>query len=607
MIGAAVKAPARHRNTTSMHLARTLSLLLAFSAACEVQSKVPMSPKEFAFAGKSSAFFVQFSSELSAAKVSGIDRLGSGNVAVGEAVEGRLSADDAETVSGNYFDTWTFQIDRSSVVRIEMRSTDVDAWIGLFRGPRAVYGESMAMDDDGGEGTDARLGINLDPGTYTAMATSYAAGAVGAYELLVTLDEEFMALGVGGVVEASLDASDESLPTGERFEEWTYTGRVGESLAITMSSNEVDSYLIVSDPESGHTIAFDDDGGGGLDAAVEFTLAYTGRYSVYATSYGPDEFGSYTLTVEGSERATIPETGGPPNERYALLVGIDDYPGSGNDLRGPVNDVSLIHDVLTSRFGFAEENILTLIDEQATRANVANGIVQHLGQAGPDGAAVFFFSGHGTQMGMNVGIGPPLDPEPRGQGDEALVVHGPNRASSILLDEELGYLIESIDAGESLVLVDACYSGEITRTGGPQPKLIPLGDVALAESLRLPKNFIGFEVAGSEITDMSIGFGDLSSVAEMLRAAPTHVMWSSSTEDQVSWTTGNNTSVFTQFVADRLMTEPLDRSLREVAGVVSADVEEYMSGRRNVMSMQDPQIAGANADLSLRALLGGEG
>ena len=597
----------RHRDAAFAirNLATPLGLLVVLSAACGEQGKVAMSPKEYAFAGKSSASFVEFSSELSAAVVSAIDAPEIENVAVGESVEGRLSAGDAETVRGNYFDAWTFQLDRSSVVRLEMRSTDVDAWIGLFRGSQATYGESLGMDDDGGEGTDASLGITLDPGTYTAMATSYAPGEVGAYEFLVVLDEEFMALGVGGVAEGSLDASDESLPAGERFEEWTYTGRVGESLTITMSSNEVDSYLMVSDPESGHTIAFDDDGGGGRDAAVEFTLAYTGRYSVIATSYGPDDLGAYTLTVEGNETATTLETGGDPNERYALLVGIDDYPGSGSDLRGPVNDVSLIHEVLTNRFGFAEKNIVTLLDEQATRANVANGIVQHLGQAGPDGAAVFFFSGHGTQMGKNVGIGPPLDPEPRGQGDEALVVHGSNRASSILLDEELGYLIESIGAGRSLVLVDACFSGQITRgpANYPQSKAIPLGDAEFAESLRLPKNFIGFEVGGNAITDMSTGFGDLSAVAEVLRASPRHVMWSSSTEDQVSWTTGRNSSVFTQFVAERLMAAPLDRSLTEVAGAVTADVVEYINRREN-MSMQDPVITGADAGLSLRELLG---
>ena len=589
---------------TAGSLATALCLLAAVGAACGEQSKVPATPKAPAFEGKSDVTFVEFASQLSAAKISATQDLASGNIALGRSVEGRLSSSDPETVSGRYFDTWTFQVDRPSVVGIEMRSADIDAFVSLFRGSVATYGESLGVDDDGGDGTDARLGMNLDAGTYTVVATSFGASEVGAYELAVRLDEELMALGAGGVVEGRLEASDPLLDTGERYDLWTYTGSVGETLAITMSSDEVDSYLVVSDPESGDVITFNDDNEGGYDAAVEFTLGYSGRYSVVATTYAPDDFGSYTLRVEG-EPPPAPRPSGYPSERYALLVGIDDYPGSGNDLRGPVNDVSLIREVLTGRFGFAEENILTLIDEQATRANVANGIVQHLGQAGPEGAAVFFFSGHGTQMGRNIGIGPPLDPEPRGRGDEALVVHGMSRQSSIILDEELGYLIESIDAGRSLVLVDACYSGQITRgpASFPQSKAIPLGDIEFAESLRLPKNFIGFELTGEAITDMSTGFGDLSSVAEVLRNSPRHVMWGSSTEDQVSWTTGNNTSVFTEFVADRLMTEPLDMSLTEVARRVSADVSAYI-GRRQGMSAQDPVIAGSNAGLSLRALLG---
>ena len=604
MIDTSPESATRVPCTTSGSLAAALCAVAAVGAACVEQSKVPAAPKAPAFEGKSDATFVEFTSQLSAAKASATQDVASEDIAVGGSAEGRLSSSDPETMSGRYFDTWTFQVDRPSVIGIEMQSAEIDAFVGLFKGSAATYGESLGADDDGGDDTNARLGINLGVGTYTVMATSFEAGEVGAYELAVRLDEEFMALGVGGVVEGRLEASDPLLEAGERYDLWTYTGRVGETLAITMNSDEVDSYLVVADPESGQTIAFDDDGGGGFDAAVEFTLGYSGRYSVVATTYGPDDLGSYTLTVEG-ERPPAPRPSGYPSERYALLVGIDDYPGSGNDLRGPVNDVSLIHEVLTSRFGFAEENILTLIDEQATRANVANGIVQHLGQAGPEGAAVFFFSGHGTQMGRNIGIGPPLDPEPRGRGDEALVVHGLNRHSSIILDEELGYLIESIDAGRSLVLVDACYSGQITRgpASFPQAKAIPLGDTEFAESLRLPKNFIGFELTGGAITDMSTGFGDLSSVADVLRNSPRHVMWGSSTEDQVSWTTSNNTSVFTEFVAERLMTEPLDMSLTEVARRVSADVAEYI-GRRERMSMQDPVIAGRNAGLSLRALLG---
>ena len=104
-----------------------------------------------------------------------------------------------------------------------------------------------------------------------------------------------------------------------------------------------------------------------------------------------------------------------------------------------------------------------LNDSDATRENIANGVIEHLGQAGPDGVAVLFFSGHGIQMGENIGLTGALDPEPRGDGDEAIFIYGHGGESSVLLDEELGFLIETIDAGRALVVVDACFSGEITR------------------------------------------------------------------------------------------------------------------------------------------------
>ena len=182
---------------------------------------------------------------------------------------------------------------------------------------------------------------------------------------------------------------------------------------------------------------------------------------------------------------------------YALLVGIDDYPGFFNDLRGPVEDVRRLTEVLTGRFGVSEANIMTLTDSDATRMNIANSVVQHLGKAGPDDVAVFFYSGHGTQIGTNIGVTGPSDAEEGGEGDEALVVYGPSRKSSLLLDEELGFLIESIDAGRSMVVVDACFSGDITRgpSDAPRPKLILADDAEFRATLNIPTDFIAIEIS----------------------------------------------------------------------------------------------------------------
>ena len=591
----------------SQAVAVVVASALVLVGACREQAKAPAPIKTLMFAGKDDRSAAEFTSELMATSLlasGGSAKARSSPIAVGETLEGALGSEDTQTFAGRYFDAWFFELDRASVMEIVMRSSEIDARVALFRGTVAEYGESLGTDDDGGGGTDARIVTNLDPGEYTVLATSYSSGEMGAYDLRVGQDREAMVLGVGGFVEGELDSSDPVLSSGERFEEWTYSGRAGESLIITMSSEDIDPYLSVADPESGRSIGYDDDGGEGYDARVAITLPYTGRYSIIATSFSPDEVGVYTLAVEGNRTALEFETGGPADARYALLVGIDDYPGSRSDLRGPVNDVALMADVLTERFGFADEDILTLTDEQATRANIANGIARHLGQAGPNGMAVFFFSGHGTQIGSNIGIGPPIDPEPRGRGDEALVVHGYNRESSILLDEELGFLIESVDAGRSLVVVDACYSGQITRGpgDGPQPKAIPLGDSEFSETLLLPKNFVAFEVIDESGNNLPIGFGDLDAIAASMQAPQTHVMWSSSTEDQVSWTSGS-VSVFTKYLTERLRGESAARTLNEVAGAVSDDVEEYILSTDG-MTMQSPVISGRDGALTLREFFG---
>ena len=55
--------------------------------------------------------------------------------------------------------------------------------------------------------------------------------------------------------------------------------------------------------------------------------------------------------------------------RKALLIGINEYMAV-PDLRGALNDIELIRDVLVTRFGFAAEDIEVLTNEQATRDNM---------------------------------------------------------------------------------------------------------------------------------------------------------------------------------------------------------------------------------------------
>ena len=89
------------------------------------------------------------------------------------------------------------------------------------------------------------------------------------------------------------------------YDEWTYSGTAGQRVVITMDSEDVDAYLVVL-LDDGTEVARDDDGGGDLNARVEFEVPATGRYTILAASLFSETTGRYTIRVErptGGEEA----------------------------------------------------------------------------------------------------------------------------------------------------------------------------------------------------------------------------------------------------------------------------------------------------------------
>ena len=544
---------------------------------------------------KSGASPVQFASTAVTALAGGGVEKGVGSLPSGQTMTESLSAMDDPLDDGAYGDIWVFDVDGEAEVTITLSSGSFDTMLHLG----TPDGEVLATNDDA-DGTNSEIQAKLGAGRYAAVATSYAAGETGAYE--IRLEVGGGSLSAGASVSGALTAGP-TLQDGSYYEDWPINGRGGDRVTLTLRSGDFDAYLMVL--QNGEIIASDDDSAGGTDSQIDMTLPSTGSYVVRANSYGEGATGGYTLSMEGGGGATGFAgfgTGGDPNGRYALLVGIDDYPGTGSDLRGPVEDARIMERVLTQRFGFDPANVVTLNDSDATRANIAQGIVQHLGQAGPDGVAVFFYSGHGTQVGENIGLTGSLDPEPRGDGDEAIYIYGHTQESSLLLDEELGFLIESIDANRSLVVVDACFSGEITRASGdaPQSKVVDLSDPEVADNVRLPTNFITSELKSLDLYDMSLGFGDFDQIARVFQNPQRHIAWGGSTEDQVSWTSslGNGASVFAYYVGEHMIDAAGSMTFGQLQEVVHGDVVNYIEADGN-MTMQNPSMRGPYQNMTL--------
>ncbi len=89
--------------------------------------------------------------------------------------------------------------------------------------------------------------------------------------------------------------------------------------------------------------------------------------------------------------------------KLALLIGINQYPGSvlggtRQPLQGCVTDVELQRQLLMYRFGFTVNNIVTLVDTQATRAAILGALYQLTQQAMANDFVVVHFSGYGSTL-----------------------------------------------------------------------------------------------------------------------------------------------------------------------------------------------------------------
>jgi len=193
-----------------------------------------------------------------------------------------------------------------------MQSTALDSYL-VVRGPTGTISES----DDSGGTLDSTVTITAaPPGRYTIAATSFRAGAVGAYELKVLPTREApasapsVAAGPEQVIPGELAAGDTQLVSGEYRDEHAFTWAPGTAVHLEARSSAFDTYLILRTP-SGQQRDNDDQAPGVLNAALDFVVSEAGEHQVLVTSYGPGEAGAYELVVRGGGAAGAPIAAAP--------------------------------------------------------------------------------------------------------------------------------------------------------------------------------------------------------------------------------------------------------------------------------------------------------
>jgi hypothetical protein len=107
--------------------------------------------------------------------------------------------------------------------------------------------------------------------------------------------------------------------------------------------------------------------------------------------------GTVSLPTSGSISVVFTRPLPPPTiapaDRWAVLVGIQDYAGNTHSTFGAHGDVSAIRTALL-RSGWRSDHILTLVDRQATGQTVINAMSWLADRSGPGTFSLFHFSGH---------------------------------------------------------------------------------------------------------------------------------------------------------------------------------------------------------------------
>ncbi|HEX8686331.1 MAG TPA: hypothetical protein VF654_07505, partial [Pyrinomonadaceae bacterium] len=140
--------------------------------------------------------------------------------------------------------------------------------------------------------------------------TALALGAVCAAALAAAPAAAQQFIRVGQTVSGRLDGSDLRLDDGSYYEVWSYRGRAGERLTVTLRSGDFDAYLAfgrLSGGECEGDCETDDDGAGGTDARITATLPADGVYGIRVNTLGEGETGDYTLSVEAAAAPAVRE------------------------------------------------------------------------------------------------------------------------------------------------------------------------------------------------------------------------------------------------------------------------------------------------------------
>ncbi|MHA7277002.1 caspase family protein [Arthrobacter sp. Hz1] len=246
------------------------------------------------------------------------------------------------------------------------------------------------------------------------------------------------------------------------------------------------------------------------------------------TGKKPKSFGTRAAS-EPWAVASITREDPPVSTRRALCIGINAYP-PGSELHGCVADAQAWGKHLES-VGF---DVTTLLDAQATRVNILQGIFDLVTRSTTGDVLVVQYAGHGTYVDD-------LDGDEKEAGneeklhDEALCPVD-FQGGNLIIDDDLGEIFDLLPDGVSLTgFFDSCHSGDGTR-------LLPSFGVAVVDGAQQAADHgrrARFLVP-DETTTRNFRLRRGSATSTLRRANARELLFSACQPDEVAYETGGH-------------------------------------------------------------------
>ncbi|MFW5867521.1 MAG: caspase family protein [Armatimonadota bacterium] len=291
---------------------------------------------------------------------------------------------------------------------------------------------TLAEDDDGGENLFSRIEHRFaTSGSYYARVRSYNASYTGGYLVSVRISRPAT---IAGTVTRAGEAAE-----GVAIWARSVTGGLDRPAAVTTTGPD-GSYVL--DLEAG-TYA--------VSAHLAGTVASPAERVVTAPGGAAADFTLSTAPVSADGVQTF----------RAVLVGIADYAGSGNDLTWCDDDALEFASALAGGGNWRAENITVLLNQDARRDAIWSALQRMATLSDADDLCLFFFSGHGTR-------GPDLPPLDETDGQDEYLVEAEMEAN--IRDDELGEWVAALPTAKFVGVIASCYSGGMIKSASTPAK-----------------------------------------------------------------------------------------------------------------------------------------